>query len=96
VTSAITANTDAVASAGAEILTQGGNAVDAIAAACVADPCNIGIGGYGGFLTVRTPDGGSRCVDFDTWAPAAIPAKALRRRLDPQGGGRGRAVPRRV
>lgn len=88
-TSAITASTDAAASAGAEILTQGGNAVDAIVAAafasCVADPCNTGIGGYGGFLTVRTPDGGSRCVDFDTWAPTAIPAKALRRRYPKTG-----------
>ena len=89
VTGAITASTDAAASAGAEILTQGGNAVDAIVAAafasCVADPCNTGIGGYGGFLTVRAADGGSRCVDFDTWAPAAIPAGALRRRYPKSG-----------
>jgi len=82
-TSAVTASTDAAARVGAEILLEGGNAVDAVVAAafasCVADPCNTGIGGYGGFLIVRGPDGPSRCVDFDTWAPAAIPAEALRR-----------------
>lgn len=80
---AVTASTDAAARVGAEILSQGGNAVDAIVAAafasCVADPCNTGIGGYGGFLTIRNAEGASRCVDFDTWAPTAIPPEALRR-----------------
>lgn len=89
--SAVTASTDAAARVGAEMLSRGGNAVDAIVAAafasCVADPCNTGIGGYGGFLTVRTADGGSHSVDFDTWAPRAIPGKALRRRYPETGPG---------
>lgn len=56
---AVTASSQAAVDAGLGILGCGGNAVDAAVAAalasCVADPCNTGIGGYGGYMVVAEP-----------------------------------------
>lgn len=60
------------AQAGAEILAQGGNAVDAATAAafaaCTAEPTLTGLGGAG-FATVHMPDGTDHCFDFFTSVP---------------------------
>lgn len=73
---AVTASTQEAADAGLAILRSGGNAVDgavaAALAACVADPCNSGIGGYGGYLVTRFADGRAGCVSFGLWTPAAL------------------------
>lgn len=78
---AVTGSCAAAVEAGAAILEAGGNAVDAAVAtalaACVADPCNTGIGGYGGHMVVLTADGEGWCVDFDTFAPPAHPRDRL-------------------
>ncbi len=62
--------------AGAAVLNDGGNAVDAIVAAAlvasVVAVSSCGIGGYGGHLVVATPDGQNvACIDFNSAAPAA-------------------------
>jgi gamma-glutamyltranspeptidase/glutathione hydrolase len=81
---AVTASTQQAADAGAAALRAGGNAVDAAVAAalasCVADPCNTGIGGYGGYLVVR-PAGASapQCVAFPVSPPPALPREAFER-----------------
>ncbi len=64
------------ASAGAEIMRRGGNAVDAVIAAvlaeCVVQPHNIGLGGYAGTMIVYSAKhGGVFAIDFDSIAPAA-------------------------
>jgi gamma-glutamyltranspeptidase/glutathione hydrolase len=90
-TGAVTASTQAAADAGAEILRAGGNAVDAAVAATlatgVADPCNVGIGGYGGFLVVHDAarPGAARVVQFPLCAPAGIPPEALARAYGEEG-----------
>ncbi|MEW6304533.1 MAG: gamma-glutamyltransferase [Verrucomicrobiota bacterium] len=67
---------------GAEVLVQGGNAVDAIVTAAlvaaVVSPNNCGIGGYGGHMTLAL-DGGKRVtsIDFNSTAPAALKADAF-------------------
>ena len=63
------------AEAGARVLMEGGNAVDAAVAAaftqCVVDPLMAGIAGYG-TLQIAMPDRGVHtCVDFCARAPAA-------------------------
>lgn len=70
------------ADAGARVLSEGGNAVDAAiataAALAVADPANCGIGGYGGFMVVhRPPEVAARQVDFNTAPPAAFDPPSL-------------------
>ncbi|MEO7743388.1 MAG: gamma-glutamyltransferase [Usitatibacter sp.] len=86
---AATASTREAARAGAEILRAGGNAVDAAVAtalaSCVADPCNIGIGGYGGYLVVHQRGGQARCVQFPLCAPEGITSSALARAYPEEG-----------
>src|SRR4051812_29255105 len=63
------------AQAGNAILSDGGNAVDAIVAAAlvagVVAVTRCGIGGYGGHMTIGLPSGKVHCIDFNSEAPAA-------------------------
>lgn len=62
--------------AGARILKDGGNAIDAVVAAalvsCVAVPARCGVGGYGGHMTIATAGGKKvTSIDFNSMAPKA-------------------------
>ena len=69
---AIATGHDASARAGAEILAEGGTAVDAAVAAafaaCTCEPTLTGLGG-GGFATVHVPGAGDHCFDFFASVP---------------------------
>lgn len=69
---AIAADHELASQAGAEVLSQGGNAVDAAIAAALAlgvvQPAGSGLGG-GGFLLLRKSDGQVVAIDFREAAP---------------------------
>jgi len=71
--------------AGARILKEGGNAIDAAVAVgyalAVVNPCCGNIGG-GGFMTIHLADGRDTFINFRETAPAAASANMY---LDPQG-----------
>jgi gamma-glutamyltranspeptidase/glutathione hydrolase len=73
------------AEAGADILRQGGNAIDAAVAVgyaeAVVNPCCGNLGG-GGFLTAHLPDGRDIFLNFRETAPAAATSDMY---LDPSG-----------
>jgi gamma-glutamyltranspeptidase/glutathione hydrolase len=81
------------AEAGQEMLSAGGNAVDAIVAAAlvagVISPQQCGPGGYGGHLIIARPNRRAVAIDFNTAAPRA--ARADMFPLDADGQVRGRA-----
>ena len=84
---AVTASSQEAADAGVRVLRTGGNAVDAAIAAafaaCVADPSNVGLGGYGGFMLVGRRGESARCVQFPLCAPLrASPGDLARRYPD--------------
>lgn len=88
---AVTASTQAAADAGASILAGGGNAADAAVAAalatCVADPCNTGLAGYGGYMVVQRPGEAAICVQFPLCAPSNATPEGLARTYPEAGPG---------
>ena len=74
---------------GRRVLSEGGNAVDAVVAAalvsCVTNLSNCGIGGYGGHMSIALADGGVASIDFNSTAPFAVTPE-LFAASDSQGG----------
>ena len=71
----VAARAPAAAQAGLDLLTQGGNAIDAAVAAAlcaaVVEPASCGIAGYGGHMTIGLADGRVTCIDANSAAPRA-------------------------
>jgi gamma-glutamyltranspeptidase/glutathione hydrolase len=88
---AVTASTQDAADAGVAILARGGNAIDAAVGAalatCVADPCNTGLAGYGGYLLVQRAGEAAKCVQFPLCAPSNAQAEELARPYPESGPG---------
>src|SRR6476646_5565350 len=64
------------AEVGRRVLEDGGNAIDAMVAAClvtcIATPSRCGIGGYGGHMTIALAGGKTiTSIDYNSAAPAA-------------------------
>jgi gamma-glutamyltranspeptidase/glutathione hydrolase len=63
---------------GRQVLSEGGNAVDAVAAAALVaattNLANCGMGGYGGHMTLAFADGKVTSIDFNSAAPATATA----------------------
>lgn len=73
---AVAADSRIASDAGVEIMTLGGNAVDAAVATgftlCVSRPYSCGIGG-GGFMLIHDPSTGeSHCLDFRETSPSGV------------------------
>jgi gamma-glutamyltranspeptidase/glutathione hydrolase len=85
-TACIAAEHGLAVAAGAEVLSQGGNAVDAAiaaaAAAGVVNPVSCGLGGGGFMLFYQARTGETHALDYREAAPAAATADALRRRVE--------------
>ena len=66
---------------GRRVLSEGGNAVDAVVAAalvsCVTNLSNCGIGGYGGHMCIALADGRVASIDFNSTAPFAVTPEIL-------------------
>src|SRR4051794_36068238 len=78
-TAAVATPHPAAAAAGRDILSRGGNAVDAavgaVLACCVATPGMVGLGGYGGSLVAfLAAEQKTVALDFDSRAPLAYRA----------------------
>ena len=88
---AVTASTQDAADAGVAILARGGSAADAAVAAalatCVADPCNTGLGGYGGYMVVQRPGAAAVCVQFPLCAPSNATPQSVARAYPEAGPG---------
>jgi gamma-glutamyltranspeptidase / glutathione hydrolase len=83
----VVAKQEAAAMAGARMLEQGGNAVDAACATAwvmaVMEPHLNTIGGAG-YMVYRKADGASHVVNFSNRAPAKATAEALKSRTTPE------------
>ena len=85
---AVVCSNQIAADAGAEIIRQGGNAVDAAITTalslCVVDPANCGIGGYGGFMLIQESHANTPIlVDFNTFAPKSFKLDSFQK-INPQ------------
>jgi len=84
---AVSASNPDAASAGADVLARGGNAVDAAIAAfmvqTVREPGNTGLGGYGGTMIVcQAATGRTHGIDFDARVPLGFRPELYRTEED--------------